>query len=551
MSNNDKRDKLTNNRTKVQTNNKKTIQKKSFLTKRTLFLQKNMHKSMQYKKYLSPSNTSESTEDEKLESSNEFTGEISAIILPTKNVYYQGKELYYKKAKMSGAKNAARKTKHRTSHTTISPNSKKINHEYKKISIKQAGKDSDTIKQRNSIITENNVHQAGKQKSKLAFSMPKKLDEKNNQSLIKRLKTAISEKLFSPKETASSMKKAICLYALGMLLLVAIPLLLVVAILYNSPFAMFLPTASNEETLMTVTKAYISEFNQEINELAQNPSDCESGRIVYNNYEGDSIAPRNYYDIMFVYMVRYGVGNMASIMNDTSKKNLRQVFEEMCTYKTKVKTEKLEEDGKESTQNVLTIKVTLKTYRDMIEDYKFTEGEINLLETLMSPEYLSLLGATSGGGSEGGFSNEQFEAVISGLTDKDIKTVLNFALSKLDYPYSQPYRDSGKYYDCSSLIYYSWLTVGVNLSYEGANTAAQQAKLCNDLGYTVSYEEMQPGDLIFYSFGYNGRYKNVGHVAMYCGNGMLVDASYSKQKVVYRQVYSKENIVLIGRPKGK
>lgn len=217
----------------------------------------------------------------------------------------------------------------------------------------------------------------------------------------------------------------------------------------------------------------------------------------------------------------------------------------------KVKTEKLEEDGRESTQKVLLIKVTLKTYRDMIEDYKFTEEEINLFETLMSPEYLSLLGATSGGGSEGEFSNEQFEAVISGLADKDIKTVLNFALSKLDYPYSQPYRDSGKYYDCSSLMYYSWLTVGVNLSYEGANTAAQQAKLCNDLGYTVSYEEMQPGDLIFYSFGYNGRYKNVGHVAMYCGNGMLVDASYSKQKVVYRQVYSRDNIVLIGRPKGK
>jgi cell wall-associated NlpC family hydrolase len=30
-------------------------------------------------------------------------------------------------------------------------------------------------------------------------------------------------------------------------------------------------------------------------------------------------------------------------------------------------------------------------------------------------------------------------------------------------------------------------------------------------GKTVSYDEMQPGNLIFYSFTNNGRYKNISH----------------------------------------
>lgn len=125
---------------------------------------------------------------------------------------------------------------------------------------------------------------------------------------------------------------------------------------------------------------------------------------------------------------------------------------------------------------------------------------------------------------------------------------VSFALSKLNYPYSQPLRDSGTHYDCSSLAYYSWKKAGVELFYQGSNTAAQEAKWCSDKGYTVSFEQMKMGDLIFYSFGSNGRYLNIGHVAIYCGNGKLVDASYSQGKVVYRNVYSTGNIVLIGRP---
>ena len=47
----------------------------------------------------------------------------------------------------------------------------------------------------------------------------------------------------------------------------------------------------------------------------------------------------------------------------------------------------------------------------------------------------------------------------------------------------------------------------------------------------------------------NGRYKNVSHVAIYAGNGMVIDASSSKGCVVYRALYSEDQIILCARPR--
>ena len=122
------------------------------------------------------------------------------------------------------------------------------------------------------------------------------------------------------------------------------------------------------------------------------------------------------------------------------------------------------------------------------------------------------------------------------------------ALARLGKPYSQAKRDSGDYYDCSSLTYYAYKEAGITLSYHGSNTAASQGKLLSDRGCEVDYEDIQPGDLIFYSFTRNGRYQNISHVAVYAGNGYLVDASSSKGCVVFRPVYSTGKIVMCGRP---
>ena len=120
---------------------------------------------------------------------------------------------------------------------------------------------------------------------------------------------------------------------------------------------------------------------------------------------------------------------------------------------------------------------------------------------------------------------------------------------KVGYPYSQAYRDSGNYYDCSSLAYYAWRSAGVNIMYEGSNTAASEGKYCYDNNLLVNYDEMQPGDLIFYSYSSNGRFMNITHVAIYVGDGKVVEAANERLGVVYRQVHGRSSIVFIGRPR--
>ena len=89
---------------------------------------------------------------------------------------------------------------------------------------------------------------------------------------------------------------------------------------------------------------------------------------------------------------------------------------------------------------------------------------------------------------------------------------------------------------------------GVDISYGGATTAAAEAQGLDEAGKTVSFDELQPGDLIFYSFTSNGRYKNISHVAVYVGNGKVVEALNESLGVVYRDVASTGKIVVIGRP---
>ena len=83
--------------------------------------------------------------------------------------------------------------------------------------------------------------------------------------------------------------------------------------------------------------------------------------------------------------------------------------------------------------------------------------------------------------------------------------------------------------------------------YNGANTAAAEAEYCSKNGKTVSQKDIKPGDLVFYSFQNNGRYKNISHVAVYVGDGKVVEAVDENHGVVYGNFYSK-GLVMIGRP---
>ena len=329
----------------------------------------------------------------------------------------------------------------------------------------------------------------------------------------------------------------------------------VIAVIYNSPFSIFFPPLENGDTVMTVTSQYVAEFNRDINTMVTEHKDCDIGKIVYVDYEGTSSAPSNYYDVMSVYMVKYGVGNTATVMNDTAKANLKTVFDDMCSYTTSTGEEKItNESGKNEKKKVLYVNVTLKTYHQMETEYGMSDDEISMLNSLMSPENLSSLGITSGstgtqngGNKKSSLTQNEINEILNKITDEKAKTAVSFALSKVGYPYSQPLRNSGTHFDCSSLAYYAWNSAGISVMTDGSNTAASEAKWCSDNDCTVKEENLKPGDLIFYSYSNNGRYKNISHVGIYVGDGKMVEAVDEATGVVM-QDYHNGGLVMIGRP---
>jgi cell wall-associated NlpC family hydrolase len=114
----------------------------------------------------------------------------------------------------------------------------------------------------------------------------------------------------------------------------------------------------------------------------------------------------------------------------------------------------------------------------------------------------------SGGGST--------SAVYTGPTGTQADTAVAFVFQQLGCPYS--YGSTGPCsvgFDCSGLVMEAWAAAGITIP---RDTYAQWAALPH-----ISTSDLEPGDLLYY----NGE----GHVAMYVGNGMIIDAPTEGQPV--------------------
>ena len=79
------------------------------------------------------------------------------------------------------------------------------------------------------------------------------------------------------------------------------------------------------------------------------------------------------------------------------------------------------------------------------------------------------------------------------------------------------------------------------------HTAASIAEYLEGTGRGVDAGDLKDGDLIFYSFKRNGRYKDISHVAMVCDGGLMVQASSTLGRVVMSEI-SLAKAVAIARP---
>lgn len=140
-----------------------------------------------------------------------------------------------------------------------------------------------------------------------------------------------------------------------------------------------------------------------------------------------------------------------------------------------------------------------------------------------------------------GYEDIEYDGSIGGK-------IVHAARTKIGCAYSQINRWDEGTYDCSSFVWRVLGEVGINLNdFCGGSSAAAICEGMVNAGMTINPADIQPGDIIFYSYEINGRYRNVSHTAIYAGNGKMIHArgvSYG----VCESSYSTRSIVCICRP---
>jgi len=141
---------------------------------------------------------------------------------------------------------------------------------------------------------------------------------------------------------------------------------------------------------------------------------------------------------------------------------------------------------------------------------KLLSDQKNILSTLTAAQLTQVQQGTvtSGGGNT--------HAHYTGPTTTQAEKAVAFVFAQLGCPYS--YGATGPCsvgFDCSGLVMSAWAAAGISIP---RDTYSQWAALPH-----VSLSDLQPGDLVYY----NG----IGHVAMFVGGGMIIDAPTEGQPV--------------------
>ena len=95
-------------------------------------------------------------------------------------------------------------------------------------------------------------------------------------------------------------------------------------------------------------------------------------------------------------------------------------------------------------------------------------------------------------------------------------------------------------FDCSGLVYAAYKSAGLGWpNWDRLNSALYS-------GYTkhVPLTELQPGDLLFYS--YKGTISTIHHITIYAGGGMMWEANSKGKGLLYSNIYSVKGLMPFG-----
>jgi peptidoglycan DL-endopeptidase CwlO len=136
--------------------------------------------------------------------------------------------------------------------------------------------------------------------------------------------------------------------------------------------------------------------------------------------------------------------------------------------------------------------------------------------------------------SQNGVAASTVHITNSAATSSRAAAAVAYAESKLgdEYVYAG---DGPDVFDCSGLTMEALAAAGISVTH---NAAAQYDEMPH-----VSEADVQPGDLVFYTYG-----DGITHVGIYVGNGMVIHAPHTGTVVQYGQINVVGEVVGIGNP---
>lgn len=227
--------------------------------------------------------------------------------------------------------------------------------------------------------------------SKKAMQMAKETAK----ATAKGIKLAIKATISAIKGIIAGTKALIAaIVAGGWIAVVIILVVCLVALLCGSIFGIFFSSEKSSSNSITM-KEVVAECNQEFVDKLQDIQD----KNPHDDYVLDG-SMASWKDILLVYTIKQSNGineQEVMTMDDKKKQVVKDIFWDMNSLSSEVKTEKVTEQGvntnempKEVEKKVLHIKITSKTAEQMKNEYHFNANQLKQYNELSSPQYASL-----------------------------------------------------------------------------------------------------------------------------------------------------------------
>lgn len=404
-----------------------------------------------------------------------------------------------------------------------------------KKSIKQTTKG--TIKNTKTAIktskeVEKNTKRVAQQSVK-ASQRAMQLARETAKATARSVKVAVKATVSAIKGIIAGTKALIAaLVAGGWVAVIAIIIICLVGLLCSSIFGIFFSSENtgSSKTMNTV----VNEINQE---MANKITDIQNNNT-YDDYKIDSDRAE-WKEVLAIYTVKVSKGtNEVDVitLDDNKITILKEVFWDMNSISSEVKTEKVkDDDGNEVEKKILHIKITSKSTDDMASQYKFNNAQKKQLNELLSDEYANLWSSAIYGSPLGSPS------------------IVQIALSQVGNVGGQPY---WSWYGFNSRVewcacFVSW--VANQAGYIESNIIPKFAGCQNGIDWFKAMGQWKErgfipreGDIIFFDWEVDGTVSHVGIVEKVENNKVYTVEGNSTDDMCRRKEYDINSKVIFG-----